>query len=262
MKSSRIIVDEDGSLSREIIERVRLRGNAEEVFASRLLANAFVVTASLGSGPAFDQLRLALPFKGATNYYLAAARLPRLNFRAPWARVEGGGLTPNFKGAGAETDPEALPGRELKCEMPPWTETWLVMKIVRSEGRLIGFSAWLPTLLDTPGGWRWSRLPLPNLHNDGKLCFGSLHGGLDWKDLLKSVGLAADGWFRSLWNGDLFNDDCERKFRELFRWKDDGTFDPAEKSAWQANCQAMGVTGDPGADFFMESRFAEKRSGR
>lgn len=262
MPDTRFVLEADGAVYRETVERRRVAADVAKTFADSALAAMQIVTPSLGKSPAFDQLRLAFPLKRRDGQPLAAAaRLSGLNFRTSWAETEDGFLIPTFDGNGAQVDPALVPGGAFKCPMPEWAETWLVF-LLPGNGRA-NFTAWLPTLVRVRDKgacqWRWSMLPVPNQHGNGALCFGTAPGGLDWGNLLKLAGQLAETWFASPWNTDLYTTELSVRFKKMFRWQaSDGKFVPGTREVWAENSRAFADVGDASVDAFLAERLAEK----
>ena len=267
--ADRFIIEKDGAVYSETVKRERVAGDVAATFAAAELTKMQIVTPSLGSGPAFDRLRLAFPLKRADKQpVVVAARFPRVNFRTSWAETADGFLIPSFQREGTEIDPATLPGEAFKAALPAWAESWLVFKLPCEGVAFQTVAAYFPTLVRMrekgPGAlWRWSMLPVPNQHGNGELCFGTLPSSLDWGNVLRLAGQVAECWFSAPWNTDLYNSDLYAAFKRMFRWKaDTGAFAPGPREVWADGCRAFGTTGDPSIEAFLETRLAEKTAGK
>ena len=197
MPDTRFVLESDGAVYRESVERRRVAADVARVFADAALSGMQVVTPSLGKGPSFSQLRLAFPLVRRSGPLAAAVQLSGLNFRTSWVETEDGFMIPSFSPDGTQIDPATLPGEAFKCALPAdCAEAWLVFLLPGNGQAFSGIKAWLPTLVRVresgASKWRWSMLPVPNQHGNGQLCFGGLPGGLEWTSVLRLAAQIAE----------------------------------------------------------------------
>jgi len=256
----RLSLNEDGVVVREKYEAEEIQVNLETYLMERAARNLKILTPSLGPVGrwASDFRMIFAPPLTPGKSWLAAFRLPELNFHTAWDEVDGK-LVPTFAREGTIIDPAGL-GGVLKARLPDFVECWYFLRL--SFNNAAQPSAWMMAIVPTPEGSetprRWCRIPVPNQHSEGSLCYGSLPpGSLPWKEAMSIATLLLDAWMQSPWNQDLFDSYLQAKFYNLFKWTADGNLIGTNKATWAANCPAQGVVDDPFVELFMKTRLEE-----
>lgn len=137
----------------------------------------------------------------------------------------------------------SAPGSEMKCSWKalPDMKLFFVSYFELADGADARSVEPLHYLIARDNKKRTYLLPIPNLHNDGRVCMGNGAHFVDMKrSPLEMIDMAMTSFLSSKWNADLAGNITEAT-NIMFRFDTEGKqiFPDREKFNWERNCRAI-----------------------
>lgn len=264
-----LVIQESGAIVRRTIFEVRVDLNVENYLSQRLKTTAEFLSPSLLSIPPLGVKALRLYFKTSGDPRpLVAFQLDALNLHTSWER-QGDVLRPTFRQDGTQLNPAADKGIEgLWWKLPDFLELWFGLSLTESmlpgTASLAGFIASSPQMRQANKDmsvFKTVTPPLPNIHNDGKLCLGNQDNNI-WRTVPPTAidrGAAClRTWITAPWNLDLFDERKQAMFKALSGWSLDGKEQvAAPHERWWENMITVNPSGHADMAGFLACRYKE-----
>lgn len=207
----------------------RFIGPADEMLAKLSAESGSVVKAI--SEPVPGSV-LSMGAKAGIHYVWGQVRQITLN--CEW-KSAGGVLTPIFRAATQADESMAFP---LKWDCPESMKLFFMVLADKPNASYRFVEAYM-VAVGLPPAKGWRRLPLTNIHDDGKLCLGGEYKG---KTATSISGLWADAFSHfnnSRFNGDLMRDSTMAMAEKMFKF-DASTSQPKPVPAdWPSYCSVV-----------------------